>query len=375
MHKRTADQVNIFAYISVLSRHRKLIGAVTGAFLAVSVILSLLLPNYYAGKTSIMPSAQDSSSLMSAAATASFGALLDIKSPSDVWVGILTSNTVRDDIIARFNLKEVYGKETIEDARKKLDKMVSISRSKDEIVTVTVADWKPENAAAMANAFVEVLDKVNRNATMTSGKIARIFIEKRLLESKEELKNAEERIRQFSKTKKAFKLDDQSKALIDLIGELNGQLMGKEVALDALKSYATDSHPQVQILKVEIEGLRRQIHMAQAKPEGSGGDIFIPVNSYPDISLEYARLMRDVMIQETLFETLTQQYELARIQEAKDSPTIQVLDRAGVPEKKAGPHRAFIVIVSIFFGVFSSCSAAFLIEYLREARTAADNAL
>ena len=143
---------------------------------------------------------------------------------------------MRDAIISRFNLKELYDVETIEDARKALDKKVTIEKSKEEIISVTVEDKYPNRAAQMANAFIEELDGINKGVVMTSGKRMRAFVEKRLKDVRIELAKAEEAVRAFQETNKAVKLDDQSKAIIEAIGMVKGQLMAKEVELQTLLS-------------------------------------------------------------------------------------------------------------------------------------------
>jgi len=361
-----SDEINLLEYFSVLSKRKRFIGALTVGVFVLSIVGSLLLPDRFAATARVMQGAQDNSmkvSMMAAlpdglgsAAGGLFG-----KSSTDAWVGILESNSVRDGIIKRFGLREAYGKDTIEDTRKELGGNISVVNTKEDVVVITVEDEDPKKAAAMANAFVEELDRINRDAVMTSGKSTRLFVEKRLVETKGELTRIEDGIRAFQMANKALKLDDQSAAIIESFGDLRGRLAAKEVELQVLRSYATDSNPQMQTIKAEIGGLRRQLTDAQ---EGTLSDTFIPTNRIPDLSLQYARLLRDAKVQETLFELLTQQYELARIQEAKDSPTIQVLDLATVPEKKSGPKRGLIVVLAAFSALVLTSIWAFIAEYL-----------
>ena len=361
-----SDEINLLEYFSVLSKRKRFIGALTVGVFVLSIVGSLLLPDRFAATARVMQGAQDNSmkvSMMAAlpdglgsAAGGLFG-----KSSTDAWVGILESNSVRDGIIKRFGLREAYGKDTIEDTRKELGGNISVVNTKEDVVVITVEDEDPRKAAAMANAFVDELDRINRDAVMTSGKSTRLFVEKRLVETKGELTRIEDGIRAFQMANKALKLDDQSAAIIESFGDLRGRLAAKEVELQVLRSYATDSNPQMQTIKAEIGGLRRQLTDAQ---EGTLSDTFIPTNRIPDLSLQYARLLRDAKVQETLFELLTQQYELARIQEAKDSPTIQVLDLATVPEKKSGPKRGLIVVLAAFSALVLTSIWAFIAEYL-----------
>ncbi|MDP2689532.1 MAG: GNVR domain-containing protein [Deltaproteobacteria bacterium] len=371
------EYIDLFDYWRVIARRKRLILYVSSAVFVLSIVLSLLLPRYYAATASVMPPQQEDPlnagiiSRLTGGAGALAGGFLGVKSPADLWVGILKSRSVTDSIIDRFGLRELYGAKTIEETREKLGRFVSISKSREEIVSVTVEDKDPERAARMANAFIEELDRINRGAVMTSGGRTRAFIEKRLEEARAGLLTAEGSLKAFKERNKAVKLDEQSKAIIEAIGTVKGQLMAKEVALQTLLSYAAPTNPQVELLKAEAKGLEEKlVELEKGKTRGRGGparDIFIPTNRMPDISFRYAGLVRDAKVQEALFELLTQQYEMARIQEAKDSPTVQVLDGARQPEKKSRPKRAAIVALLTAVGFLSSVFLAFLLEYIEGA--------
>ncbi len=208
---------------------------------------------------------------------------------------------------------------------------------------------------------------------MSTGRRTRVFVEQRLAEAKEELSHIEEAVKTFQETNKAVKLDDQSKAIIGAIGEVKGTLMAKKVELQTLLSFATENHPQAEILSAEVEGLeerlRELVEGKRMSEKPSPKDIFIPTAKIPDLGLQYARLLRKAKVQETLHTLLTQQYEMARIQEVKDSPTVQVLDVAKVPEKKTRPKRALIVILSTLTSGFLSVFIAFFMEFLEKNRS------
>jgi uncharacterized protein involved in exopolysaccharide biosynthesis len=230
----------------------------------------------------------------------------------------------------------------------------------------------------MANAFVEELDRINKNVVMSSGRRTRIFVEKRLEEAKMKLVESEESLKEFQEKYKAIKLDDQSTAIIDAIGQVKGQLMAKEVELQTLLSFATSNNPQVEMLRAEVKALKERLNELE---EGSNlktsgqPDFFIPTSKMPDLGLRYARLLRDFKIHETIFELLTQQYEMARVQEVRDSPTVQVLDIAKVAEKRAKPKRRLMVMLSVFLAVFLSVFFAFFLEYLENIKKEEKNSL
>ena len=371
------EEINLLDAWRVLVKRKRLIGFIVGMTAIVALMISLVLPKIYAATTSVLPPQQDAMGMMmgiqqptGAGLGGLAGGLLGMKTPTDLWVGILKSNSIRDAIINRFKLKELFEAKTIEDARLRLSRMVKIVKAKEEIVSITVEDKNPERAAQIANAFVEELDKINRGNVMTSGKRTRLFLEKRLREAKEEVIKTELAMKVFQEDSKAVKLDEQSTVIIGAIGRVRGELMAKEVELQTMLSFATPTHPQVQLLQAEVTGLKGQMReMAEGKKSQSPSvpkDIFIPTEKIPDLGLQYARLFRDAKVQETLFGLLTQQYELARIQEAKDSPTVQVLDVAKAPEKKIRPKKALIILLSTMTALFLAVFLAFFLEFLEK---------
>ncbi|HAO93027.1 MAG TPA: hypothetical protein DCR11_03890 [Deltaproteobacteria bacterium] len=366
-------ETELTVYLETVKRHKKLIAAIVGATFILSTIVSFLLPKVYTSTASVLPPQQEAtlgaSMIASQLPTAMGGALsgfLGLKSPADLWVGILNSNTVQDEIIKRFNLREVYDKEEIEDTRKSLEKNVSISKSKEEIILISVDDKDPETASRMANAFVEELDRINKQVVMSQGKRMRLFIEKRLLEAKDELDRIENEMKTFMETNRAVKLDEQSRVIIEAVGSIKGQLMARELELQTLLSYAAPTNPQVEILKTQVKQLKEQMRELD---EGSGQkDLFVPTSNIPRLTARYTTLLRDAKIQETLFELLTQQFEMAKIQESKDSPIVQVLDYAKPPEKKSKPKRGLIIATATFASLLLSILLVFSIQWLERLR-------
>ncbi|MCH7549156.1 MAG: lipopolysaccharide biosynthesis protein [Candidatus Krumholzibacteriota bacterium] len=375
-----ADTINLLDYWRVLVGRRRLIGIITGSAFVLSIIVSLLLPNIYRATSSVLPPQLDSpfggnafSQFASGAGEIGAGLLGMAGGSNDLWVGILESRTVRDAMIERFDLRELYGTKTIEDTRRALDGVVTIDKSRTEgIISISVEDKDPIRAAAMANAFVEELDRVNRGAVMTSGERMRVFVEERLAEAQDEGRRIEEAVRAFQETHHAVRLDEQSEAIIEAIGSVKGQLMAKEVELQTFLSYATRDNPRAEILQTEVTELKermRELEEGDADADNpSRSSIFLPTDNIPAISMEYGRLVRDATRQATLVELLTLQYEMARIQEAKDSPTVQVLDVANPPEKRVKPKRSLIVFGATFFGAAVAVFVAFLLVYIERIR-------
>ncbi|MBI1911528.1 MAG: lipopolysaccharide biosynthesis protein [Deltaproteobacteria bacterium] len=371
----SSEEIDLLDYWRVLKKRRNLIAYIIGASLVIAVVLCLALPKYYIARASVMPPKDDSMLQgITSELSGSLGGLASLAgadTPADLWVGILKSRNVKDAIIKKFGLMEAYDMDTIQDTLEELEENVAIEKSEDDdIVSVTVEDKDPVKAANMANAYIQELDRINRGSVMTSGHRTRSFIEKRLQEAKTELQAIEGALKHFQERNKAVKLDDQSKAIIESIGELKGQLMAKEVELDTLQSYAAPTNPRVQLLKTSIDGLKKKLRELEAgrgtKANPSARDVFIPTDRIPGLTLEYATLLRDGKIQETVFELLTQQYEMARIQEVKDTPTVQILDYATPPDKEAKPKETHIFAFAFAGGILFSVFTAFFLEYIEK---------
>ncbi len=364
------DEINLLDYWRVLVKHKKLIGTIVGAAAVISVIASLLLPKIYSSTAKIFTTQQENylgagiRAQLPGGVSGLASGMLSGGTPADIWVAVLESQTLKGAIVEKFDLRKRYELETLEAARKALGGQVSVNKSREGIVSITVEDSIPENAADLANAFVEELDRMNRELITSSSMRMRLFVEERLVETGEKLIETEDNLKNFQEKNKAIKMDDQSKVVINTLGNIKGQIMAKEVELQTLLSFATVNNPKVGILKTEIRALKKGLKELEGTISDTTNYIFIPTAKIPDLGLRYARLLRELKIQETLFELLTQQYEMARIQEAKDSPTVQVLDRALVPEQRSKPRRKRIVMLSVIVSGFLSVFLAFFLEYI-----------
>lgn len=310
------DEANLLDYWRVLVKHKKLICIIVIVAFVVSIIYSLSLPKIYASTASIIPPRQESSLDSSIASKlgglGSLGGFTSnfLNSSDALWVSLLTSQTLMNAMINRFDLIKIFDASSLEDARNTLGGMVNIENS-EGIIFITVEDKDPEMTAMLANGFAEELDKLNRNMALNSVKRTRLFIEERLEETRLELKRAEEAVKEFKEKNKVIALEGQSSTIISAIGSVNGQLMAKEVELNTLLSYATPNNPNVEILKTQIEGLKVKLkELEEGKKEyinSQPQDSFIPTIKIPDLSLQYVRLLRNAKVQENLYELLTQQ--------------------------------------------------------------------
>ncbi|MDY7034346.1 MAG: GNVR domain-containing protein [Thermodesulfobacteriota bacterium] len=367
------EEINILDYLNVVVKHRRMIFWTCSATVITAVIISLLLPKIYRATATIMPPKEKSpisdmvTGMGGLAALA--GGALGIESGADLYVGILQSRTVTDAIIDRFSLMEVYNQEHKEKARKKLKSNVSIENSKEDIVSITVEDKDPKRVAAMANAFVEELDRLNKRFGITEAGRKRIFLEKRLKEAITNLSRAEENLKEFQKEQRIVVLDEQAKVVVEAAGTIQGEIAATEAELGILMEYSTDESLEVINLKSKIRELKKQLTKiekgkvpSKTNPSEKDTDLYKPFTEMPDVGLKLFRLKRDVKIQEMIFELLTQQHEMAKIEEAKDTTTIQILDEAVVSQEKTKPRRSLIVALSGAVALMFSIFLSFIFE-------------
>lgn len=361
------ESINILDYVEIVAKRKRLIILTTLAVFAVSIVVSVLLPKVYRSTARILPPQQDQSALtamvgmMGGGMASLAGDLMGKPSSADLYVGMLSSEAVSDVIIDRFKLMEVYDDDTRIDTYKDLKKKVDFTAGKkDGIISITVEDEEPKRAADMANAYVDELGNMLVRLNMSDAGQSKSFAEERLAKSKLDLANAEEHLKNFQSKNKALDVGQQARGAIEGIAGVNAQLAAEEVKLAALQHSLTNSSSEVKNQKAVIAGLKSQISRLEGTAEGGA----IPnVGAVPGLGQEYVRIMREYKIQETLVELLTKQYEMAKLSEAKNISGVQVVQMARVPDKKAKPKRATIVLLSTLVACAGSILTAFLQEY------------
>jgi capsule polysaccharide export protein KpsE/RkpR len=335
------------------------------------VVLAFLLPKRFQATTQLMPPDGQSSSALTMAALASrsgvgglgdfAGDLLGLKSPGALFVGIIHSQTVADRIIGRFDLDRVYGTHLPEDARRKLAEHTSVSEDRNSgIITITVTDGDPTRTAAMAQAYAEALDHLVAELSTSAAHRERVFLEERLGTVKQELDQASAELGQFESKNAAIDIKEQSKAMVDAAASLMGQLIAAKSELKGLEPIYTSNNVKVQSLQSRIAELNQELEKmgrkadVEAADPATAGPFYPSIRKLPLLGETYADLYRRAKIKEIVYETLTQQYELAKVQEAKETPRVKVLDVARLPQKKAFPPRLLIVALCTFIGITTS---------------------
>jgi uncharacterized protein involved in exopolysaccharide biosynthesis len=374
----------------LLWKHRRKLAQITAISLLVSLAISFAIPKQYKSTTSIMPPDQQGSSAMLLAAltghAGGLGALgslasglLGGRTSTSLFINLLQSGTVSGHLIDRFNLQHVYHKRYRIDAAKHLARCTKITEDKKSgVITIAVKDRSRVRARDLAQAYLDELNKLVTRTNTSAAHRERGFIEKRLNAVRENLEDAEMQLSQFSSKSSAIDIKEQTRAMVDAGARVQAELMVEQSGLQSLRQIYGDGNVRVHETEARIASLRGELmkmtgSSAPLTAEGirddgatsGGGDdkgeLYPPLRQLPRLAVPYADLYRRVKVQETVFELLTQQYEMARIEEAKDVPVVSVIDPPGIPEKKSFPPRLLLTLLLTFLS-FAGASAVILIR-------------
>jgi len=353
--------VDLFDLLFVLSDARKRIALYVLVAMTVGAAVAILTKPSFTASALIMPPQQSPSSLTSLlgqlgslASLAGVGP--SVKSPADMYIGVLESRTIADHVIDKFHLQSLYDARTMEDTRVALKKHTKFIATKDGLIHITVDDYSPSRASEITNAYVDELYQMNSQLAITEAAQRRVFFDQELVSEKNNLNAAEDALKQMEERTGVIQLTGQAETIIGSIARLRAEIASKEVELQATRTFATEQNPSAVRLQEEINGLRDQLSKLENDPRAtqlSAGNL--QAGRVPSVGLEYARRLRDVRFNEALYELLTKQYEAARIDEAKAAPLIQVVDRAVPPDKKSSPHRVLLTLGFGFAGFLIAC--------------------
>jgi uncharacterized protein involved in exopolysaccharide biosynthesis len=367
------DEISLLDLLIVLAKHKKLILGLPLGAAFVALIVTLLMPNIYTSTTKILPPQQNQSAAvaMLGQLSSQFGGLgglaggaLGIKNPNDLYVGMLKSRTVVDTLIDRFELKKVYGEDTYHYARKELEERTTVASGRDGIIKVEVEDKDPKRAAAIANGYVEELYKLTQTLAVTEASQRRLFFERQLDQTRKNLASAEAAARQGLEKGGLVVIDAQGRGMVETTARLRGQIAVKEIQISAMRAFATGQNPDLKQAQHELEAMKQEL----GKMEGTSSGRDNAGSAGKADGMENLRLLRDVKYNETIFELLAKQYEIARIDEARDASLIQVLDKAVEPERKSKPKRALIVILTALVAGILAILWAFIRDTGEKAR-------
>ena len=379
VQRTPGQELHLLDLLIILAKHRKFILLFTICVAVAATITVFVIPSKFTAQTVVLPP-NDNSSMSSAllgqmtggsSALASIaGAGLGIKSPGEMYVSLFRLPAVEDPLIRRFGLMDRYNKKRMSDTRKVFERRSSVVLgTKDGLIRITVTDWDPNLAAAMANAYVDELRKLTAQLAVTEASRRRLFFQQQLLETNENLVAAEEAMKQMQQQTGVLQVDSQARALIESAAVIRGQIVAKEVELKAMRSYATDDNPQVILAEQQLLGLRAQLAQLAGKDADTNSEIIVPKGQIPSAQMAYIRKLRDLRYQETIKEILTKQFELAKLDEAREGAIVQVADVATPPDKRSFPERTLIICLSGLVGLIGACTWAIFSERFRNLRT------
>jgi uncharacterized protein involved in exopolysaccharide biosynthesis len=362
------DEISLLDLAIVLAKHKKLVLGLPAITAVVTIVVVLLMPKIYTGTTKIIPPQQGQSA--ASAMLAQFGALAGVasgaaglKNPNDLYVGMLKSRTVADGLIQRFDLVKLYDAKLSSVARKRLEKTTTITSGKDGIIVIEVEDNDPKRAAEMANAYVEELIKLTNVLAVTEASQKRLFFERQLAQAKDNLAKAEIAAREALAKGGLAQVEAQGRVLLETSARLRAQIAAKQVQIGSMRAFAAERNPDLLMAQQELAVMKSEL----ARVEGTVGGAD-KTEEVEGKGLDNLVLMRNIKYNEFLFELLAKQYEFAKIEEAKNSAIIQVMDKAILPDRKSKPKRALIVIVATLAAGFVAVVLAFVLEALAKAR-------
>ncbi len=357
------DEISLFDLAITLAKHKKLILGAPLVAAIIAAIFSLLSPNIYTADTQILPPQQQSSAsamLSQLGALSGMAGAAGIKNPNDTYIAMLKSRTLQDQMIKRFKLQALYKTKTPGQTRGALAGATTVKVGKDGLITISVDNQNPQRAAQLANGYVDELQLMTQLFAVTEASQRRLFFEKQLLQAKQTLGDAEIAMKQLQEKTGIIQIDAQAGAIISEVAGLKAQIAMNEVELGAMRTFATGNNPDYIKTQQIVTGLRAQI----AKLETGT----VTTAKIPEAGLQYIRKTRDLKYAETIYELLAKQFEMAKIDEAKESSVIQVLDKAIVPEQKSKPKRSMMVLISALATGFIATLWAFITEALQNAK-------
>jgi uncharacterized protein involved in exopolysaccharide biosynthesis len=385
------ERVDLLPYFRMLWDHRKFLRKAAVVGFVASALIAVLIPSRYRAITRLMPPDNQSVSglgilaaisgkgagLGASSSLSNFGGLagdlLGVKSSGALFVGIVGSQTVQDRLIEEFDLRRHYWDSKIEDARTDLAEHTDVSEErKSGIITIGVTDHDPQRAATMARAYVTELDRLVAQVSTSSARRERIFLEDRLKTVKTDLDTAAKNFSNFASKNTAIDIPAQGKAMVEAAANLQGRLIAAQAELSGLQQIYTNNNVRVRAAEARVAELQKKLNElggGASEDTQDVGALYPSIRKLPILGVTYADLFLKTKIQETVFEMLTQQYELAKVQEAKEIPSVKVLDVATTPTKRSFPPRILLTI----FGTLMGLAAAMAWVILRQKWNAVDS--
>lgn len=358
---RVGIEFDLLDLLLVIAERKNTIILATVIGMLIATGLVLLKHPVFTAKAVVLPPQQGQSSAGLLTQLGNLASLTGLgssaaKDPNDLYMAVLQSNTVEDGLIKRLNLMAAYKTKKLTQARFTLASSSKFVSEKGGMISITVKDEDPHRAAQIANAYVDGLHDINSRLIIGEAAVRRNFFAQQLALEKDRLTDAEIALQQTEERTGAISPTGQTGVVISQVASLQAQIIGREVQLDALRTSSTDQNPDVIRMNNEIAGMREQVRALESVQKGrKPGDISLTSRSLPEYQVAFLRKQRDVQYHTLIFDLIARQFEAARLDEAKASPLIQVLDTAEPPERKSGPYRALWMLVGLILGFIFGC--------------------
>ena len=374
---RDQKSFDLFDFLLVLSEFRRTIALSIVIFTTLGVVVCIFSKPIFTATAIILPPQQGQSLATMMGQLSALVSLAGVggsnggafKTPSDMYIGILESRTIADNVISRFHLQQLYQTRKMEDTRLALKNNSRFLTGKDGLIHISVEDHDPNRASEIANAYLDELYSMNSHLAITEAAQRRVFFDQELADEKSALTVAEDDLKEMAEKTGIVHLGGQAESIIRGLALLRAEIASREVEIDSMRMFATDQNPVAIRAREEINSLRQQLAKLESDPRNPelSDTVGIPAERMPAVGLEYARKYREVKYHEALYELLAKQYEAARIDEAKAAPVIQVVDRAVPPDSKSSPRRLWIVLGFGFIGFVIGYTIASITRALHRA--------
>jgi tyrosine-protein kinase Etk/Wzc len=352
------DDLSAIDLLIALAEGKRIIFSVTAGFTIFAIILSLIMPKSYTANVTLLPPQENNS--MGSALSSQLGGMaallsggLGLKNTNETYIGLFKSEAVENSMVEHFGLIQQYHVKFLSDARKAFESHVKLDGTgKDGMIHISIVDKDPVRAAELTNGYVDQFRLLSENIAITEASQRRLFFQKELEKTKDELATAEEALKQTESSTGVMQVDMQARALTESASSLRGQIAAKKVQIQGMETYATGENSQLMQAQSELASLRAQLAKVGGSEDSPGSELIIPKGKVPQAGLEFIRKQRDVKYYETIFDIIARQFEAAKLDEAKEGAIIQVVAPATVPDRRSSPKRALIVIVATFVGFF-----------------------
>jgi uncharacterized protein involved in exopolysaccharide biosynthesis len=369
---------SVFMVLQLAAQRRNLVYCSVVAIMLLALVVAILMPTHYTASVVIMPpqNTSPSSALLtqlgsmgSLGALASAGGGLSIKNPNDLQVALLKSRTLEDAMVERFHLQTEYRVRYLSAARKRWEhESTAVNGLKDGLIHLSVTDRDPHRAAELANGWVEEYRHMTASLAVTEASQRRLFFEQELSQARNELSRAEDNLKATQQRTGVLDIGSQARSMIASAAMLRAQVAAKQVEIRAMREFAASQNPDLTRAEQELSSLESQLAAMNVASDRNTGDLVSPKGLITQANLEYTRALRETKYREVMYELMARQYELARVDEAKQGALIQVVDPAVAPDRADPHYRLWILLGALILAFPLALLVAWVAEFAANAR-------